>query len=182
MSRLVIFILLSAIVSSTVTAQEVPHQLQNYGVYRLLDELAAAGVVDVNQAIKPYSRLAIAKWLAEAKEEGEALTTRQLKEIEFYLRDFGKEIDDFGERGRRRDLFYYKDDLFSITVNPILGGEVFYNSAGRATFVRNGAGAHATVGNWGFYASLRDNHEKPLLGRPGYLTRRAGGHIKGGTD
>jgi hypothetical protein len=38
------------------------------------------------------------------------------------------------------------------------------------------------VGGWGFYASLRDNHEKPLLGRPDYLTRRAGGHIKGGTD
>src|SRR5690606_29659446 len=34
----------------------------------------------------------------------------------------------------------------------------------------------------GFYASLRDNHEKPLLGRSSYLTRRDGGHIKNATD
>ena len=38
------------------------------------------------------------------------------------------------------------------------------------------------MGKWGFYASLRDNHEKPLLGKPEYLTKREGGHIKNGTD
>jgi hypothetical protein len=72
--------------------------------------------------------------------------------------------------------------LFSLTLNPILGGEVFYNSDGKATYARNFGEARAFVGKWGFYASLRDNHEKPLLGRPLYLTKREGGHVKGATD
>jgi hypothetical protein len=67
-------------------------------------------------------------------------------------------------------------------VNPILGGELFNNSSGIATYWRNGAEARAYIGKWGFYASLRDNHEKPLLGLPAYLTRREGGHLKGTSD
>jgi hypothetical protein len=78
----------------------------------------------------------------------------------------------------RRDLFYYKDSLFSLTINPILGGELFYNSSGKATYARNFGEARAYAGQWGFYASLRDNHEKPLLGRTEYLTKREGGHYK----
>ncbi|MCK7533925.1 MAG: hypothetical protein MZV63_24300 [Marinilabiliales bacterium] len=42
---------------------------------------------------------------------------------------------------RRRDIFYYKDSLFSFTFNLILGGEMFYNSSGTATYWRNGAGS-----------------------------------------
>jgi hypothetical protein len=82
----------------------------------------------------------------------------------------------------RRDLFYYRDSLFSITVNPIIGGEVFINSEGKATYARNFGEARAYIQHWGFYASLRDNHEKPFLGRPEYLTKREGGHVKGTTD
>ena len=86
------------------------------------------------------------------------------------------------DKRRRMDLFYYRDSFFSLTVNPILGGEMFYNSSGKATYWRNGVEARAYIGKWGFYASLRDNHEKPLLGRPAYLTQREGGHIKNSTD
>jgi len=87
-----------------------------------------------------------------------------------------------GTTEQRLDLFYYQDSLFSLTINPILGGELFTNSAGEATYWRNGVDARAYAGKWGFYASLRDNHEKPLLGRPEYLTQREGGHLKGSTD
>ena len=46
----------------------------------------------------------------------------------------------------------------------MLGGEIFTNSSGKATYIRNGAEARGYIQKWGFYASLRDNHEKPLLG------------------
>ena len=111
------------------------------------------------------------------------------------VRSFDRSIVDVFRRGngegnffqrlheaQRLDLFYYKDSLFSITVNPILGGELFLNSSGKAYYWRNGAEARAYVGKWGFYASLRDNHEKPFLGLPSFLTPRQGGHIKGSTD
>jgi len=173
-------------------SQEVPHSIDNKGIYDFLDELANIQIISINSAIKPYSRLFISQRLKEAEEKREELNTRQQKELDFYMMDFGKEEEGRngaraqwlnGEKDKRRlDLFYYKDSLFSLTVNPILGGEMFYNSSGKATYWRNGAEARGYIGKFGFYASLRDNHEKPLLGRPAYLTQREGGHIKGSTD
>jgi len=206
-----------------VQAQEVPHPIANAGVYEFLDELAALKMIDLNSAVKPYSRLYIANRLKEAEGKREELNIRQQKELDFYLMDFGKEMGREGEvamggegevamggegegvigrkgerekgrwfggkrpsdgsqRNLRRDLFYYHDSLFSITVNPIIGGEFFINSDGKATYARNFGEARAYVQRWGFFASLRDNHEKPFLGRPEYLTKREGGHIKGSTD
>ena len=182
-------------------SQEVPHPVVNTGVYEFLDELASMQVIELNSAVKPYSRLYIAKKLDEADQQREGLNSRQQKELDFYLLDFRKETvlfsqdrmtflwregeEDFttGKTLRlKRDFFYYQDSLFSLTINPILGGEAFFNSDGRATYARNFGEARAYVGKWGFYASLRDNHEKPLLGRPQYLTKREGGHVKGYTD
>jgi hypothetical protein len=163
-------------------SQEVPHPVTNKGVYEFLDELASLQVITLNSVIKPYSRLYIAGKLQEALNSPLNLNRRQLDELDFYLLDFGKELNIGKDWKRRRDLFYYSDSLFSLTVNPIAGGEIFFNSAGRATYWRNGAEARGYISNWGFYASLRDNHEKPFLGRPGFLTQREGGHIKEGTD
>jgi hypothetical protein len=175
-------------------SQDIPHPINNSGVYEYLDELANNQIITINSAVKPYSRSFIAKCLKEAEEKRDQLSLRQQKELEFYMLDLGKELDDEWHKGitalrhygikanLRRDLFYYKDSLFSLTINPILGGEVFTNSSGEATYWRNGAEARAYVGKWGFYASLRDNHEKPFLGLPEFLTQREGGHIKGSTD
>ena len=202
-------------------SQEVPHPVSNTGIYEFLDELAGMQIIEINSAVKPYSRLFIANRLKEADENRDQLNPRQQKELDFYLMDFGKEAKDWrygvkalrrqgvtasGREGTkirregvkalrsegsedsisngktiqlRRDLFYYKDSLFSLTVNPILGGEIFTNSSGKAYYGRNFGEARAYVQNWGFYASLRDNHEKHLLGRPQYLTKREGGHYKG---
>jgi hypothetical protein len=163
-------------------SQEIPQSVNNKGIYEFLDELANKHIISINSAVKPYSRLFISRRLKEAESKREELNSRQQKELDFYLMDFGKELNDGKDWKRRKDLFYYKDDLFSLTVNPILGGEIFNNSSGKATYWRNGAEARGYIGNWGFYASLRDNHEKPLLGKPEYLTQREGGHIKGSSD
>jgi hypothetical protein len=176
---IVFFILL---VSYEDFSQEIPQPFSNYGIYEFLDELATEKIISINSAIKPYSRLFIAKRLEETEEKREQLSTRQQKELDFYLMDFGKELYQGKDWKRRKDLFYYKDTLFSVTLNPILGGELFTNSSGTATYWRNGIEARGYVSNWGFYASLRDNHEKPLLGLPYYLTKREGGHIKESTD
>ena len=166
----------------SILAQEVPQPVDNKGIYEFLDELAGEHIITINSAIKPYSRLFISKALKSAEEKKDQLNPRQQKELSFYLMDFGKELNAGKDWKRRKDLFYYKDSLFSLTINPILGGEIFTNSSGKATYLRNGAEARGYINNWGFYASLRDNHEKPLLGLPGYLTQRVDGHIKGSND
>jgi len=182
--------------TTSLFSQSVPHPINNHGVYDFIDELANEQIITVSSVVKPYSRSCIASWLQEADLQRDRLSPRQQKELDFYLTDFGKELKEeghsgskaqwlkgsFKEGGKRFDLFYYRDSLFSLTVNPILGAEIFSSSSGKATYWRNGLEARAYVGRWGFFASLRDNHEKPLLGRPEYLTKREGGHIKGSSD
>ncbi len=176
------FFLLLSVLLIPVFSQEIPHPYSGPGVYDLLDELANNKVITVNSAVKPYSRSFIAERLKEAGEKRDQLSPRQQKELDFYMRDFGKELNDGKDWKRRKDLYYYKDSLFSITINPIVGGEIFNNSAGNATYWRNGLEVRSYAGRVGFYASLRDNHEKPFLGRPEILSRREGGQIKGSTD
>lgn len=201
-SLLVLYIM--TIAGINLYCQDIPHPVTNRGVYELLDELANNQIITINSVVKPYSRLLIAAKLKEAGEKRENLTSRQQKELDFYLLDFGKELKEEGLNGsnlhrpglggqkaqwinglkgkRRMDMFYYRDSLFSLTVNPVLGGEFFVNSSGTATYWRNGIEARAYLQHWGFFASLRDNHEKPLLGLPAYLSPRPGGHIKNSTD
>ena len=201
--RLFLFCLFNIIVLNTnLFSQEVPQSVSNTGIYEFLDELANNQIITINSAVKPYSRLFISQRLKEAEEKKEQLNPRQQKELDFYIRDFGKEMGEkrydgsdhlrqgfggqrvqwFNGKTKRYDLFYYQDSLFSLTVNPILGGEIFTNSSGKATYIRNGVEARGYIKHWGFYASLRDNHEKPLLGLPQYLTQKVDGHIKGTND
>jgi hypothetical protein len=190
------FIIFCAVIiflsAANLSAQEVPHSVANKGIYEFLDELANIHIISINSVVKPYSRLFIANKLKEADGKRDQMNTRQKKELDFYLMDFGKELDEerlngttaqrSNGRNLRRDLFYYRDSLFSLTVNPILGGEIFTNSSGNAKYLRNGVEARGYIHNWGFYASLRDNHEKPLLGLPPYLSQRSDGLIKAGQD
>jgi hypothetical protein len=175
---LVFFIFYNTVLFS----QEVPQPINNYGIYEFLDEMANIHVVNVNSSIKPYSRQTIAELLKEASDKKDLLNNRQKKELDFYLMDFGKELNEGKKWNRRKDLFYYKDDLFSLTINPIGGAEIFSNFSSTARYWRNGAEARGYIKKWGFYASLRDNHENPLLGKPEYLIARNCGHIKGTSD
>jgi len=189
---LIFFLLNLTLLSLPLFSQEVSQPVSSKGIYGFLDELANIHVITLNSAVKPYSRLFISRKLVEAEAKKEQLNARQVKELDFYMLDFVKETAEElhkpaktywikGEKGHlRKDFFYYRDSLFSLTVNPILGGEIFSNSDGTATYARNGAEARGYVGKWGFYASLRDNHEKPFLGLPQYLTQRTDGHIKEG--
>src|SRR5664280_1424046 len=149
------------ILNTAIFSQEIPQSVSNTGIYDFLDELANNKIISINSAIKPYSRLFIAQRLKEAEEKKEQLNPRQQNELGFYLTDFRKELNEERHNGtmaqgrngekvqwfngtkaqRHPDLFYYRDSLFSLTINPILGGEIFTNSSGRATYVRKGAEA-----------------------------------------
>ena len=82
-------------------SQEVPQPVNNKGIYDFIDELANIHIITINSAVKPYSRLFISQRLKEAEEKKDELNPRQQKELEFYIRDFGKERG--GKTGRRGD-------------------------------------------------------------------------------
>ena len=88
----ILLILVSYVPDTFLSAQEVPHPVNNTGVYEFLDELASVKIIEINSAVKPYSRLFIANRLKEADGQRGLLNPRQQKELDFYLMDFGKEL------------------------------------------------------------------------------------------
>lgn len=173
----VVFYCLAA--GTALKAQEVYVHASNTDLYDFLDELANAGVITVNSAIKPYSRMFIAQQLSEASKQREKLNSRQGKDLDFYLKDFNKELLPGKNFKKRLDLLYYKDTLFTFSLNPILGLSYYSNDSGSFYHRWNGAEAFAYIGpNFGFYASLRDNHESKRLSDPNYLNQAAASNYK----
>ena len=194
--------------SAPAHAQMIPEPVGEEAIYLFLDELAADGVITLNGVVKPYSRLIIRQkleeasgWLEDLNDELQLLTPRQQKELDFWLKIYSSGEPD----GKFKLLLspataYYRDSLFSVTVSPILGlsagvtmtgsadqadgdpGDDSSGSRESAIAWKNGAKVYGNYGNWAFFAALQDNHQDPLLGRPEYLTRERGGHIKNGTD
>ena len=137
-TRLLLLIILAGF-SHVSKAQYVPTHLSNQGIYIFLDELASEHHIDLNSLVKPYGRMAIAGLLQEADSARSEMAPRMQAELDFYLKDYRKELDEPGQpaaswlwqkkNGNKRfDMFYYRDTLFQITVNPILGSDFWSNS------------------------------------------------------
>tara|TARA_Y100000589_G_scaffold332344_1_gene392099 strand:- start:70693 stop:72306 length:1614 start_codon:yes stop_codon:yes gene_type:complete len=183
---LILFIAFSFISQAQVVFQDI-----HSSVYEFLDEMANLGYIELNTAVKPYSRKLIAKKLdAVQKNYRNDLTKRQKQELDFYLRDFGKELHKDKNFKRRKDLFYYRDDTFAITVNPILGFEIRQNTNGMYWHRWNGAHLWGYAGkHFGFNASLRDNGvnnafplENQLMNEPGANFKINQGQTGGRSD
>jgi len=185
---MVLMALLMAAVSLPSAAQYVPVHLSNDGIYLFMDELASCRYIDLNSLVKPYSRTTIAALLAEAESSRTEMSVRQQAELDFYLKDFMKE--DPGtlppspaanwlwqkKYGNKRfDAFHYRDTLFQLTVNPIVGADVWVNSNGAFYHWWNGVEAWSCAGRFGFWASLRDNHESVELTARDFQNQRIGG-------
>lgn len=160
--------------------QQVYQHISNKSIYEFLDELANLHIVEVNSVIKPYSRIDIAQKLSEVLNDTVNLDKRQREEIEFYLKDYNKELYHSKDFKKRMDLFYYRDSIFAISANPILGYQVWTNENGSVYHRWSGADIFGYLGkHWGFYASLRDNYESELLADTAYLTPYSAGPYKG---
>jgi hypothetical protein len=164
----------------TAHSQEVYEHISHTDIYDYLDELANAKIIDINSAVKPYARIFIAEKLQQASAKKDQLNKRQQGDLDFYLRDYGKELQPDKNFKRRYDLFYFRDSLFSFTLNPILGVEYFNNDSGNFYHRWNGAEMFGYIGkNVALYASLRDNHESIKLSDPDYLNLNTGAEYKG---
>ncbi len=179
---------------------QVVYQDLNYAsIYDFLDEMASLGVISINSSVKPYSRMFIALKLQEIQNKQENLNKRQKKDLVFFMRDYNLELrPDLAYSKsvpgifRKKEhfgiplsplAFIYKDSLFTISVRPVWGINYFYNGNGTAYHRWGGAEIAGYIGkHFGFYASLRDNHENKILVDPDYLTRDEGAAWKLNTD
>jgi hypothetical protein len=178
-----LFLLLLLPAVRAVHGQAVYQHVSYTNIYDFLDEMANERIIELNSAVKPYTREFIAGKLTRIQDSSSLLNHRQQKELDFYFRDYHKELLPGKEYDKRFDLFYYKDSLFTFSLNPILGFQSWTHDS-KGNFHRwNGAEIFAYVGkHLGIYASLRDNHEDKILSGPGYLNTRAGAVYKSGQD
>jgi len=148
-------------------------------VYEFLDEMAQLKTIELNSAVKPYTRIFIAQKLQEIEKHQADLNKRQQKELAFYFQDFNKELKAKGDFKKRKDLFFYKDSLFTITVNPILGYTYATNNNGNHSHRWNGGEFYGYIGkHFAFMASLRDNGVSNIINFPQYLNLEQGANIK----
>src|SRR5665647_785935 len=147
-------------------SQVISEPVADESIYSFLDELAGDGIIGFNQAVKPYSRKMIADLLEDAQGHTEEMTSRQKKELEFFIISYGILTDPW-----KLKLVYnpataqYRDSMFNVTVSPIMGMSF---SSGGAISWKNGAKVYGSYCKWGFFAALQDNHQDPLLGAPEY--------------
>jgi hypothetical protein len=163
----------------TLFSQEVYQHISNEAIYNFLDEMASEQLIEVNTAVRPWTRHYIAERLDELNGKKNLLNNRQQTELDFYLKDYNKELKNGKYPDKRFDLFYRKDSLFTISINPILGIQYWKNDSGQVYHRWNGAEAFAYIGShWGLYANLRDNHESLRLSAPSFLNQRQGANYK----
>jgi hypothetical protein len=173
--------------------QAVNQDLTNTGIYDFMDELANLKIIDLTSVVKPYTRMFIAQKLKQAINCREKLNKRQNKELDFYLKDYDLELQsDLRYFKQTKGLFHskenfgiplsplafvYKDSLFTFSIRPIWGIYGYMTQYNNSNVYHRWGGAEifGSIGkHFGYYASLRDNHESGLLVLPQYLTQEEG--------
>src|SRR4030042_7105458 len=143
---ILLMLLLLLTVTTESTGQAIYQHVSSKEIYGFLDEIATERIIELNSVIKPYSREFIADQLALVLQHNDQLNKRQQKELQFYLRDYNKELMPDKKFKKRFDIFYYKDSLFTFSLNPILGIQ-YWNNANGSNYPRwNGGEAFASLG------------------------------------
>jgi hypothetical protein len=171
-------------------AQPVYEHISHSHIYEFLDELANMGVIEINSAVKPYTRGYIRGKLEVADDKKELLNKRQQEQLIFYSRAFNT-FDSNAKYGLNlhNGSFYCQQYPFTLEIRPILGVSVIGDiTQGSATSTQN-LNRHNGLETWGmlhnqwsFYASLRDHWSSTAQVRPEYLTPQSGGVYKEGSD
>ena len=197
-----LFLSLLLIFSFNLYGQVVYESVQRTNVYDFLDELANEKLISINSVVKPYSRTFIAEKLKEAYDQKDQLSKRQVKEIEFYMKDYRLETIYNTSGMKPLNIFHkkehvassldpvaitYRDSSVGFSLRPVYGLEYFINDNDEAFHRWGGVEAFGYFSkNFGGWGSLRDNHENTRLTDPGYFNQRAGsplkGSVKGGVD
>lgn len=204
---LLLIILMAAM--ATLRAQVVFEHVNNHSIYEYLDEMANLKLIELNSAIKPYSRRFILAQLDTVAVKAEQLNKRQRKELAFFLKEYVKDrgpskealqestfypdggyaktdldylgkglrrgdVFPFKNREKRYDFFSYRSPNFSATINPVGGGQGWWNENGVNYKRYVGAEMYGYAWKIGFYGNIRDYSEFDEVSAPQYLTQEHG--------
>ena len=186
--------ILAAFLVLSLQAQVVYEHISNTSIYDYLDEMAGLKIIELNSIIKPYPRKMIREKLEIVKEASEnntqLLSNRQKKELEFYLKAYVLEAAPPMNFNRKTTLYnkqdnlalaanppglFYKDSLFTLALQPIVGGSYSTNENSGLTQTWWGGSVWGYIGkNFGFYSSLRDHNVSRIMITPEYFVKQPG--------
>lgn len=177
-SKLLAIVLLCAL---SISAQRIPQAIEYTEIYDFIEELTTDGVISSNAAVKPYTRDAIARMLAEAQSKDSLLNKRQKDDLQFYMQDYALELDtlpvyySYGHRHVTQWItpvsnlsladpslhILTKNKIFKMRIRPILGMDIYASKKGMITKRWYGAEIQMDIAHhlsiWG---SIRDNSWK----------------------
>ena len=191
MKKILLFTFVS-LFTLNIAAQDIPQHISYTRIYDFLDELAGDGFIELNSAIKPYSRMFIAQKLQEAQTQKEQLNKRQHNELMFFFEEFALEINELPEGifplvntkktkiALIQPAIHYRDENATIRITPLLGMHVWKNENGTIIKRWYGAELQSMIGkHLSVYGSLRDNSfQGGLLSKPDYLNNFPGAEYK----
>ena len=153
-------------------AQNIPVPLTQVKLYDFLDELLTDGVIVHQTAVRPYTRQLVANMLVEALQADSLLSSRQQKDLSFYLNEFALERDTMVSNyvqytdhstynlSLADPQFSYrsKDSMFKFRLRPILGGNIMGSQKGAIFHRWYGAELQMDIAqHLSIWGSLRDN-------------------------
>lgn len=197
--RAIVLLIILSFNQKVIISQTVYEHISNTAIYDYIDEMANEQFIELNDIIKPYSRQMIYEKLWEVKIKHEKneieLNKRQEKELIFYLKVFILEsnaktlnTDKYKwDLNKNKTLvlaanppgLFYKDSVFAMAIQPIIGASYSNNTNGGLTHTWGGASMFGYIGkNLGFYTSVRDNNVSRLIIKPEYLIHTQGVPVK----
>lgn len=199
MKNQILILTLFLLTGLTVLAQDIPQHISYTKIYDFLDEMASEKLIELNSAVKPYSRAFIADKLLEIEQQKSTLNKRQQDELYFFMAEFALErnsLPDYDLPLLERDniridllppVFTYRDTLFRARIQPLLGMNVYKNNKGTITQRWYGVDFQSAIGkNISVYGSLRDisfsGFGNARLSDSTYLTPFAGYQYKEPSD
>lgn len=137
-------IVLAVCMAVMVYGQAIPVAREYTQVYDFLDEMIVDGVISRQQAVLPYSRGQIAAMLTEIEGRDSLLNKRQQRDLRFYLNQFALERDtmvrNYVQYTNHQTFnlslcnpqfsFSTKNKLFKMTIEPILGMDLYGSKKG----------------------------------------------------
>ena len=165
--RLVIFYLLLSFIAKHANAQTI-WENKNTEAQAYLARMAQKGLIQLHDIIQPIERTKIANILNQLYQHKERLSTIELKELQFYLKEYNQDLvteslikNEIGffvkdAYQRPRFLFIHTKD-FTMNLDPNVSTNFIGGTGLNITQVSNGFNLWGKVGKkWGYQLLYRD--------------------------